>query len=83
MTQRIDTVVIGGSAGSFTALRRLLADLPSDLPAAVLVCQHFSNVGDTHSVDLLSGYSKMPAFWPRTAWRLRQAGSYLPDLTFT
>lgn len=61
MTQRIDTVVIGGSAGSFTALRRLLADLPSDLPAAVLVCQHFSNVGDTHSVDLLSGYSKMPA----------------------
>ena len=60
MQRRIDTVVIGGSAGSFTALRRLLADLPADLPAAVFVCQHFSSIGESHAVDLLRGYSNLP-----------------------
>lgn len=57
---RIDTIVIGGSAGSFTALRRLLADLPEDLPAAVLVCQHFSTVGSSQAADLLKPYSRLP-----------------------
>lgn len=60
MSHHVDSVVIGGSAGSFTALRRLLADLPEDLPAAVLICQHFSSVGESHAVDLLRGYSNMP-----------------------
>lgn len=60
MQHRIDTIVIGGSAGSFTALRSLLADLPEDLPAAVLICQHFSTVGKSHAVDLLRSYSNLP-----------------------
>ena len=60
MTHVIDTIVVGGSAGSFTALRRLLADLPADLPAAVFVCQHFSTVGESHAVNLLRGYSTLP-----------------------
>lgn len=60
MEHRIDTVVIGGSAGSFTALRGLLADLPEDLPAAVLICQHLSSTGDSHAIDLLRNYSNLP-----------------------
>ena len=60
MQHRVDTVVIGGSAGSFTALRSLLADLPDDLPAAVLICQHFSTIGESQAVDLLRGYSTLP-----------------------
>lgn len=60
MNHRTDTVVVGGSAGSFTALRRLLADLPEDLPAAILICQHFSSFGDGHAIDLLRKYSNMP-----------------------
>ncbi len=59
-TDRIDTIVIGGSAGSFTALKRLLADLPGDLPAAVLVCQHFSTVGSSQASDLLAPFSRLP-----------------------
>jgi two-component system, chemotaxis family, protein-glutamate methylesterase/glutaminase len=35
-----DVVAIGGSAGGFEALRTLIADLPGDLPAAVLVVIH-------------------------------------------
>lgn len=60
MQHRVDTVVIGGSAGSFTALRRLLADLPEDLTAAVLICQHVSSYGESHAADLLSAYSNLP-----------------------
>ena len=33
-------VVIGGSSGSHAVLRRIIADLPADFPAAVLVVSH-------------------------------------------
>jgi two-component system chemotaxis response regulator CheB len=36
-----DIIVIGGSLGAVDALRRVCADLPSDLPAAVFVVMHF------------------------------------------
>jgi two-component system chemotaxis response regulator CheB len=35
-----DIIVIGGSAGAIAALRRILTDLPADLPAAVFVVVH-------------------------------------------
>ena len=35
-----DIIVIGGSAGALTAVRRICADLPPDLPAAVFVVVH-------------------------------------------
>jgi two-component system chemotaxis response regulator CheB len=35
-----DIVTIGGSAGSGTVLRRLLGQLPRDLPASVFVSTH-------------------------------------------
>lgn len=37
---RHDLVLIGASAGGIEVLRRLVADLPDDLPAAVLICVH-------------------------------------------
>ena len=40
MDQRRDTIVIGSSAGGVQALRALLAELPADLPATILVVQH-------------------------------------------
>jgi len=56
----VDLVVIGGSAGSFTALKTLLADLPEDLGAAVIVCQHLSSFGESRSAELLARYATMP-----------------------
>jgi len=35
-----DLIVIGGSAGSLEPLRKLVAGLPADLPAAILVVIH-------------------------------------------
>lgn len=42
-------VVVGGSAGSLSALKRLAGDLPADLPAAVFVATHIS----PHSVSAM------------------------------
>ena len=60
MTRTIDTVVIGGSAGSLAALKTILAALPADLPAAVLVCQHSSALSEMRAVDLLRHGSALP-----------------------
>jgi two-component system, chemotaxis family, protein-glutamate methylesterase/glutaminase len=37
---RIPVVVLGGSAGALEALQRIVADFPSDLPAAILIVLH-------------------------------------------
>ncbi len=55
-----DTIVIGGSAGSFEALKTLLPGLPADLPAAVFVCKHLSSMSDMRGTDLLAPYSDLP-----------------------
>lgn len=60
MATKIDTIALGGSAGSFTALKSVLAALPADLPAAVLVCQHVSASHGTVAPDLLSAHSALP-----------------------
>jgi two-component system chemotaxis response regulator CheB len=46
-----DVIAIGGSLGAVAALRRLCADLPSDLPAALFIVVH---VGQ-HVSDLAGG----------------------------
>ena len=66
---RIDTIVVGGSAGSFGVLKTLLAELPTDLPATVLVCQHHSSVGAPRAVELLAPLSALP---------LREAAEGMP-----
>ena len=59
-TLRFDTVVVGGSAGSFDALKTLLRGLPADLPATVFVCKHLSAMSDMRGTDLLAPYSDLP-----------------------
>jgi len=40
-----DTIVIGASAGGVQAITRLVADLPSDLAAAVFIVLHIPSYG--------------------------------------
>ena len=42
----VQAIVIGGSAGGFSALQRLLAGLDARLPAAVIVCCHIAADSD-------------------------------------
>jgi len=44
-----EIIVVGFSAGGVEALTRMIPDLPSDFPAAILIVQHFPG----HSVSLL------------------------------
>jgi two-component system, chemotaxis family, protein-glutamate methylesterase/glutaminase len=48
-----DVIVIGASAGGIAALKELMADLPADLPAAVLVVLHVSASGPSALPSIL------------------------------
>ena len=41
-----DVIAIGGSTGSLAVLQQIFTDLPSDLPAAVLIVRHVAEAGD-------------------------------------
>lgn len=60
MVARCDTVVIGGSAGGFTALKTLLGLLSENMDAAVFVTLHVATNETTRAVDLLADYSALP-----------------------
>lgn len=48
-----DLVAIGASAGGIEALKRLVADLPADLPAAILVTVHMAPNGEFYLPQIL------------------------------
>ncbi|WP_165351999.1 chemotaxis protein CheB [Salipiger sp. IMCC34102] len=60
MSATLDTIVIGGSAGSFTALKTILPDLDRSFPATILICQHIGGHGETRAIDLLQNLTDLP-----------------------
>jgi two-component system chemotaxis response regulator CheB len=64
-------VVIGASAGGLEALQQLVAGLPSDLPAAVLVVVHLQAGSDSALPKVLARSGALPAVHPRTGDRLQ------------
>ncbi|HJU94109.1 MAG TPA: chemotaxis protein CheB [Pyrinomonadaceae bacterium] len=55
-----DTIVIGASAGGVQAITRLVADLPSDLPAAVFIVLHIPSYGPSLLPEILTRDSRLP-----------------------
>ncbi len=80
MNQRRDTIVIGASAGGVFALRDLLARLPSDLPAAILVVQHQAPVSG-YLRNVLAAATTLPVIAVETEQTLRPSRVYIatPD----
>ena len=70
MVERVDTIVIGGSAGSFTALRSILPKLKAELPAAIFVCQHVPAGSDSRSVRLLRNSCDLPLLLAEDGMRI-------------
>ncbi len=58
-----DLIVIGTSAGGVDAVSTLLAGLPADLPASVLVIQHQLAGSIPYLVDILRRHSTLPVTW--------------------
>lgn len=77
---RRDVVVIGASAGGFSVLLELVAGLPANFPASVLVVLH---VGSHPSVlpELFNKRGLLPAIHPRSGQVLRPGTIYVapPD----
>jgi two-component system chemotaxis response regulator CheB len=75
-----DIVVIGASAGGVEAISTIVAELPRDLRAAVLVVLHLSR-GRSVLPDILRRAGRLPAVHPRDGEQLKYARIYVapPD----
>ncbi|MEU4421055.1 chemotaxis protein CheB [Actinoplanes sp. NPDC024001] len=78
---RRDLIVVGGSAGAHAALRSILARLPVDLPAAVLVVTHLAPGPRSALADMLATSSALPVVTAVDGERVRPGRVYvaIPD----
>ena len=53
-------VVIGSSAGGIEALSRVVASLPSDFPAPIVIAQHLDPRRPSHLGEILSRHANLP-----------------------
>ncbi|HEX7471529.1 MAG TPA: CheR family methyltransferase [Candidatus Limnocylindrales bacterium] len=53
-------VVIGSSAGGIEALTRVVASLPSDFPAPIVIAQHLDPRRPSHLGEILSRHATLP-----------------------
>jgi two-component system, chemotaxis family, protein-glutamate methylesterase/glutaminase len=76
-----DLIVIGCSAGGVEALPRVLAPLPRDLPATVVIVQHMGPSENPMLVDILRRTSPLPVSWAEQGERFERSHVYVcpPD----
>jgi two-component system, chemotaxis family, protein-glutamate methylesterase/glutaminase len=70
-------VVVGASAGGVEALGRLVASLPEDLHAAVLVVLHIPSEGTSLLPSILSRQGPLPAAHAQSGQRVRHGRIYV------
>lgn len=55
-----DIIVIGGSAGSHSALRQIMSELPADIPASIFVATHMPTNSAGFLADVLASAGPLP-----------------------
>jgi PAS domain S-box-containing protein len=58
--QESQLVVIGSSAGGIEALSRLVASLPADFPAPIVIAQHLDPKRPSHLHEILARHATLP-----------------------
>jgi two-component system, chemotaxis family, protein-glutamate methylesterase/glutaminase len=76
-----DIIVIGSSAGGIDALKRLCAQLPASLPAAVFIAQHLSPTTRSILPQILARMGPLPALSPEDGAPIEHGKIYVaaPD----
>jgi two-component system chemotaxis response regulator CheB len=76
-----DIIVIGTSAGGFSALRSLLHQLPPDLPATIVIVQHMSSLHSSNLPALLQRAGNLKVSHPTDGERFVKNHVYVapPD----
>lgn len=76
-----DIIVIGASSGGIEALRRLMAELPGDLPAAVFVVVHLAEEAPSVLARILDRAGPLEARNPSDGEEIREGFVYVarPD----
>ncbi len=76
-----DVVVIGGSSGSSSVLKRLFADLPGDLAAAIFVTTHVPSHTSSALSEILAGVTKLQVAQARDGQPIELGNVYVapPD----
>lgn len=76
-----DIIVIGTSAGGFSALKQLLRQLPPDLPATIFIVQHISSAQFNGLPTLLERAGKLKVSHPSDGERFLKSHVYVapPD----
>lgn len=72
-----DIVVIGASAGGLEAIRQILAAMPRDLEAAVLIVLHTADHPGSLLPQILRRVSKLPVSHPRDGEAIQQGQVYI------
>ena len=76
-----DRIVIGASAGGVSALRHMVAGLPSDLPAAIFITLHMFQRGELFLPDVLNAAGPLRACLARDGLPIEEGRIYVapPD----
>lgn len=76
-----DIIVIGGSAGGFDAIRKVVAGFPADLPAAVFVTIHVTGKSDGILPAVITSAGPLEAVHPTDGDQIKQGKIYVapPD----
>jgi two-component system, chemotaxis family, protein-glutamate methylesterase/glutaminase len=76
-----DLIVVGASAGGVEALAKLVADLPQELPAAILVVLHVLSTGTSVLPNILDRAGALPASSARHGQLIERGHIYVapPD----
>lgn len=57
-------IVVGASAGGIEALKKLVAQVPADFPAAIFITQHLYQRSETILAEILAQASRLPVKQP-------------------